>query len=145
MSLIEDSCALCAQSRERVEDTFVRVTMSLESLRTGRRRHLRGGSDTETPEESVQEGPDGLEERVRSKLGAGDLFPITRLTHWAGPATGQRCGVCGQAISSGYECEVDGPSGSVYAHQVCHSIWFRLSDGDGDHLRGGRGQGGSST
>ena len=59
----------------------------------------------------------------------GDLFALIDAHCWGGPATGESCVVCGKKIDGGVEFEVDGPSGSVFTHLVCYSIWHGESEG----------------
>ena len=72
---------------------------------------------------------DALRTLVRDKLAVGDLFALIDAHCWGGPATGESCVVCGEKIDGGVEFEVDGPSGSVFTHLVCYSIWHGESEG----------------
>jgi len=72
---------------------------------------------------------DELERLVRDKLRRGALFPLNSDKYWAAPGTGEPCRVCSQPIFRRNECEIRVGSESVYAHLVCHHLWWQESQG----------------
>ena len=67
-----------------------------------------------------------LRQMVRTRLGAGSLFPVDGKV-FAGKGTGQRCIVCGMPIiATEVEHEVTEPQ-KAYAHLTCHSLWVQES------------------
>jgi len=75
--------------------------------------------------------PHELGQLVAEKIASGVLFVLSDAKSWAGPATGKQCAVCDEKIYSGAECEIRGPRESVYAHLVCHSVWYQQSQNFG--------------
>jgi hypothetical protein len=124
-TLVEQSAARCTESRNLVADTNVLVALSWR-IRNGW-TGIGGGSGA-----FARENPhwplDELERLVRDKVNRGALFPLRNDKYWASPATGERCQVCSQSISSGNECEIRAPRGFVYAHVICAQLWYRASE-----------------
>ena len=124
-TLVEQSAARCTESRNLVADTNVLVALSWR-IRNGW-TGIGGGSGA-----FARENPhwplDELERLVRDKVNRGALFPLRNDKYWAGSATGERCQVCSQSISSGNECEIRAPRGFVYAHVICAQLWYRASE-----------------
>ena len=128
-----ESCAAC-------EAIITDVQLLMEGIGSkvgGVKFHLKCFHmwDAERREEGHQaSGPDlphwpldELERLAKDKVKRGALFTLSNTKYLAGPATGRRCEVCSQSISRGNECEVRGPKGYVYAHLICHSLWYRAS------------------
>lgn len=70
---------------------------------------------------------DELERLVQDKIRRGALFILPDDAFWASPATGKTCTVCSQDIHRGNECEIPGPRGYVFAHIICHRLWYHES------------------
>src|SRR5215470_2728430 len=121
--LVEQTIARCAESRSLVADTNLLVALSWR-VRSGW-KGIRGGSDNPSHSEVLGE----LEALVRDRVNRGALMLLHDAEYWASPATGQRqCRVCSESISRGNECEIPVPRGHVYAHLVCHHLWWRASE-----------------
>lgn len=106
----------------------LRLLANTQRLIATSRRHLNpffgvSGSSDELAAASPARWVDTLRALVRDKLAVGDLFPLIDSHCWGGPATGESCVVCGEKIDGGVEFEIDGPSGSVFTHLVCYSVW----------------------
>lgn len=56
-----------------------------------------------------------------------------RLEHQRAPLMGQVCAVCTDVLSGGKVCEVPTPRGYVYAHGICHHVWWRESKAVDDY------------
>ena len=126
-TLVEQTNARCANSRSLVADTHVLVALSWR-VRNGW-TGIRGGSDNPSRSEASHRPLDKLDALVRDKVNRGTLIVLHDAEYWASPATGQRrCRVCSEAISRGNECEIPVPRGYVYAHLVCHHLWWRASE-----------------
>jgi hypothetical protein len=138
-SLLARSAALRLQNEKILADSRVRMALGWR-IRNGW-RGIGGGSDTGPSTDPVlPHWPlDELERLVRDKIRRGALFILLNDKFWAGPATGQLCCVCTQAISSGNECEIRGPRGYVYAHLICHRLWYRESEALRDGEEGASG------
>jgi hypothetical protein len=108
-SMARENRRLAAESRARIAWARRRLNPAWE---------LCGASDLP---------PHELAQLVAEKISSGALFVLTDAKSWAGPATGKQCAVCDEKIFSGAECEVRGPSESVFAHLVCHSVWYQRS------------------
>ena len=125
--LVEQTIARCAKSRSLVADTKVLVALSWR-VRNGW-TGIRGGSDSPSRSELPHWPLDELEALVRDKVNRGALLLLHDAEYWASPASGQRrCWVCSDTISRGNECEIHVPRGYVYAHLVCHHLWWRASE-----------------
>ena len=109
--------ALMLQARQ-LRASLVSRTAIGRRVRQSMPRVLRGGSDPVLPA-----GDGELRERVRAALARRQLPPVGA-TAWAGPGTGQVCGVCALVIRpSEVEYEVVNGDGRLYAHLVCYTIW----------------------
>jgi len=127
-TLVEQTMARCAKSQRLVADTKVLVALSWR-VRNGW-TGMRGGSDSRPSRSELPHWPlDELEALVRNKVNRGALLLLHDTEYWASPASGQRrCWVCSETISRGNECEIHVPRGYVYAHLVCHQLWWRASE-----------------
>ena len=125
-TLLEQSAARCAESRNLVADTDILVTLSWR-VRNGW-VGIVGGSDAPARALTTHWPWDELERLVRDKVRWGALFALKSDKYWTGPATGEPCRVCSQPISRGNECEIHIGRESLYAHLVCHHLWWRESE-----------------
>ena len=126
-TLVEQTAARCIKSRSLVADTDVLVALSWR-VRNGW-IGIKGGSSTPRGFDIPHWPLDELERLVYDKVSRGTLFILHDDKYWASPATGQRrCRVCSDMISRGNECEISIPRGYVYAHLVCHHLWWRASE-----------------
>jgi len=126
-TLVEQTITRCANSLRLVADTNILMALSWRVLNgwTG----IAGGSNNASRSEVPHWPLDELEALVRDKVNRGALILLHDAQYWASPATGQRrCRVCSEAISRGNECEIPVPRGYVYAHLVCHHLWWRASE-----------------
>ena len=121
-SLMDRSLTLCASNRTLIEDTRVRIALGRRILAGW--FGIGGASDTAIPGRVPRWPPDELRHLTRDKIRCGVLFKLRDEKHFAGPANGQVCEVCAQEIHSGNECEIRGPRGFVYAHLLCHRLWY---------------------
>src|SRR5215510_13557526 len=126
-TLVEQTIARCAKSQSLVADTNVLIALSWR-IRNGW-AGIRGSSDEPSPSEIPHWPLDELEALVRDKVNRGALILLHDAEYWASPATGyRRCRVCSETIWRGNECEIRVPRGYVYAHLVCHHLWWRESE-----------------
>ena len=122
--LVERSQALCRENQRSLSNTHQVMAVSRRSL--NRWLAISGSSD-ESEGASPARWAVALRALVRDKLAVGDLFALIDSHCWGGAATGESCVVCGEKIDGGVEFEVDGPSGSVFTHLVCYSVWHEES------------------
>lgn len=126
-SWVERSRVLCERNHHLVEETAVRVAIGWR-IRNGWQGFC-GGSDRSVPTRpGFPHWPlHELEYLVRDKLRRGALFFLQNMRFGDGPATGNLCVVCTQAITEGHECEVGTSRGSVFTHLICHRVWWEQS------------------
>ena len=124
--LVEQSEGLCRDNQRLLATSRRLMAISRRSLN---RCFGVSGSSDEAAGGSPVSWADALRALVRDKLTVGDLFALIDAHCWGGSATGESCVVCGEKIDGGVEFEVDGPSGSVFTHLVCYSIWHGESEG----------------